>query len=266
MTRLALIAGAGALPLALVNTLTTRPLIASVHGFAPDGLTPDLEFRLERLMPFLHHLQDQGVTDLTFAGAVRRPRLDPALIDPQTAQMLPRLMGAMAKGDDGTLREVIAIMEESGFALRGVMDIAPDLVPGKGVYAGQVAAQDRKDAARAEAIHQALSVADIGQGCVVAGGLCLGVEVLSGTDAMLAQVARLDPDLRPSSAKGLFFKAPKQGQDLRIDLPTLGPQSVLAVAEAGLGGIAWTAGGVICLDLPQMQRIAADKGLFLWAC
>ena len=87
---------------------------------------------------------------------------------------------------------------------------------------------------------------------------------MTGTDVMLDQLAQIDPDLRPS-AKGLFYKAPKLGQDLRIDLPTLGPRTVLAVAKAGLGGIAWAAGGVICLDLLQMQQIAAEKGVFLWA-
>jgi DUF1009 family protein len=264
MSRLALIAGSGGLPLALVRALAEVPLVAAVHGFAPDNLTPDMEFRLERLIPFLHHLQDQGVTEVAFAGAVRRPRLDPALIDPQTAQILPRIMAAMGKGDDGALREIIALMEEAGLTVRGVKDIAPDLVPGQGVLTGAPTAQDDRDAVRAEAILQALSSVDLGQGCVVAGGQCLAVEVLCGTDAMLAEVARIDPGLR-LPAKGLFYKASKLGQDLRIDLPTLGPTTVQAVANAGLGGIAFAAGGVICLDLPQMQAIAAAKGLFLWA-
>lgn len=264
MTRLALIAGSGSLPLALVQALRERPLVAAVNGFSPEGLTPDTSFRLERLMPFLRHLQDQGITEVCFAGAVRRPQMDPALIDAQTAQILPRIMAAMGRGDDGALREIIALFEDDGFLVRGVMDIAPDLVPGQGTLVGIPNAQDQRDAARAEAIHLALSSADLGQGCVVAGGQCLGVEVLTGTDVMLDQVARMDPALRPS-AKGLFYKAPKQGQDLRIDLPTLGPRTVEAVAAAGLGGIVWAAGGVICLDWPHMQKIAAEKGIFLWA-
>lgn len=264
MTRLALIAGCGSLPLALVQALRERPLVAAVNGFSPEGLTPDTSFRLERLMPFLRHLQDQGITEVCFAGAVRRPQMDPALIDAQTAQILPRIMAAMGRGDDGALREIIALFEDDGFLVRGVMDIAPDLVPGQGMLVGIPNAQDQRDAARAEAIHLALSSADLGQGCVVAGGQCLGVEVLTGTDVMLDQVARMDPALRPS-ANGLFYKAPKEGQDLRIDLPTLGPRTVEAVAAAGLGGIVWAAGGVICLDLPQMQKIAAEKGIFLWA-
>ena len=263
MSKLALIAGAGGLPAALVAALPTRPMICALEGFAPANLSPDQTFRVERLAPFLRALEDQGVTEVCFAGAVQRPALDPALFDPVTATMVPRLLAAMGQGDDATLREVLAIFSEHGFALKGVAEIAPHLVPGAGVYAGTPGPQDEKDAARAESILAALGAADIGPGCVVAGGLCLAVETLPGTDAMLAFVGQIPGRLRP--AKGLFYKAPKPAQDRRIDLPALGVQTVRNAAAAGLGGICWQAGGVICLDLPAMQAEATAQGLFLWA-
>jgi UDP-2,3-diacylglucosamine hydrolase len=262
-SRLAIIAGAGGLPAALVTALPDRPLICALEGFAPAGLTPDQTFRIERLAVFLAWLQDQGVTTVTFAGAVQRPRLDPSLFDPATATMVPRLLAAMGQGDDATLREVLEIFGEFGFAIAGVADIAPQLVPGPGLYAGAVTAADETDATRAAAIVAAMGAVDVGQGCVVAGGLCLAVETLPGTDAMLAFTAQIPPQLRRS--KGLFYKAPKPTQDRRIDLPAMGIQTVRNAAAAGLGGIVWEAGGVICLDLPAMQAEATSLGLFLWA-
>ncbi|MES2664877.1 MAG: UDP-2,3-diacylglucosamine diphosphatase LpxI [Pseudomonadota bacterium] len=259
---LALIAGRGGLPAALVAALPDRPLVASLEGFAPEGLTPDMTFRIERLVPFLRALEDAGVTRVAFAGAVQRPRLDPSLFDPQTAQMVPRLLAAMQAGDDATLREVLAIFEDAGFAILGVADIAPGLVPGAGVLCGAVTPAQDRDATRAAAIVAALGAVDVGQGCVVAQGLCLAVEALPGTDAMLAQVAALGAGL---GRGGLFYKAAKPGQDRRIDLPTLGPATVDAAADAGLAGIAWAAGEVICLDLPAMVARADEQGLFLWA-
>jgi UDP-2,3-diacylglucosamine hydrolase len=125
---------------------------------------------------------------------------------------------------------------------------------------------DENDANRAATIVAALGAVDVGQGAVVQQGLCLAVETLSGTDAMLASlgsVAALRPDA--GKGRGLFYKAPKPGQDKRIDLPTIGPNTLRAVVKGGLGGIVWQAGGVICLDLPEMQTFAADHGLFLWA-
>lgn len=264
--RTAIIAGRGALPAALAGAMAEPPLVAALDGFAPDGLAVDLPFRVERLVPFLRALEDQGVGRVVFAGAVQRPRLDPGLLDPATAGLLPRLMQAMAAGDDATLRAVLEIFAEFGFAVAGVGEVAPGLLPGPGVLAGNVTPRDEADAARAAEIVAALGAVDVGQGAVVAQGLCLGVEALPGTDAMLAAVAgigALRPD--PARGRGLFFKAAKPGQDRRIDLPTLGPDTLRAVAAAGLGGVAFEAGSVICLDLPEMQRLAGELGLFLWA-
>ncbi len=265
--RTALIAGRGALPAALAAAMAERPLVTAMEGFAPDGLTVDLSFRVERLVPFLRALEREGVGEVVFAGAVTRPRLDPALLDPDTAALLPRLMQAMAAGDDATLREVIALFEESGFAVTGVDRVAPALMPGPGVLAGTVTDRDRADAARAAGIVAALGAVDVGQAAVVVQGLCLAVEALPGTDAMLAAVTALPAGLRPDPARGrgLVLKAAKPGQDRRIDLPTIGPETLRAVAAAGLGGLAFHAGSVICLDLAAMQRLAGELGLFLWA-
>ncbi len=293
MTRIAVIAGAGSLAAAVVAALRgdacgsatgaspppsltqggggrrlppAGPLVAAIEGFAPAGLTPDLTFRLERLAPALRALQDAGVTEVVFAGAVHRPAaLDPALIDPATADLLPRLMAAMGQGDDATLREVVALFEEQGLTVRGVDEVAPSLVPGEGLLCGQVTAADERDAARAAGIVAALGAADVGQGAVVQGGLCLAVEALPGTDAMLAGLMAIPPGLRPSPCGGLLYKAPKPGQDRRVDLPALGPATVVAAASAGLSGIAWQAGGVLLLDRERAVAAARAAGLFLWA-
>ena len=265
MTRTALIAGQGLLPAAVARALNA-PLVCALDGFAPEGVAPDLTFRVERLVPFFRALEDAGVTRVTFAGAVRRPRLDPLLFDAATAGLVPRLLAAMGQGDDATLREVIALFEEAGFAVVGTAEVAPALIPGPGLLAGTLTGQDHADAARAALIVDALGAVDVGQGSVVQQGLCLGVETLAGTDAMLAGVAALGL-LRPDATKGrgLFYKAPKPGQDRRIDLPAIGPQTVAAAAGAGLGGLVWAAGGVICLDQPAMIKTADDAGLFLWS-
>ena len=265
MSTLAIIAGRGDLPAALVAALAEAPLICALDGFVPAGVVVDLVFRVERLALFLRHLEDAGVTRVVFAGAVTRTRLDPSLFDPHTAQMVPRLLAAMQAGDDATLREVVAIFEEAGFAVVSVPDIAPALVPGPGILAGVVSAVDQTDATRAALIVAALGAVDVGQGCVVAAGLCLAVEALPGTDAMLANVALIPTTLRPNDARGVFYKAAKPGQDRRMDLPTIGVQTIRGAATAGLGGIAFAAGEVICLDLPGVQAEATRLGLFLWA-
>ena len=268
---LALIAGTGALPGLLAGALAAQGedfVLAEMEGFPASVLGREpLRFRVERLAPFLDDLLARGVRRVVFAGAVRRPRLDPSAIDPATAALLPRLMAALQAGDDATLRAVIGIFEERGLEVVGAEAVLPDLVPGPGLLTGALTEADAKDAARAAAIVAALGAVDVGQGAVVAQGLCLAVEALPGTDAMLDWVAATGAGLRPdpAGAKGVFYKAPKPGQDRRVDLPALGPETVARAAAAGLAGIAWEAGGVICLDRAQMVADAQAAGLFLWA-
>jgi len=160
---------------------------------------------------------------------------------------------------------VIAIFEEAGFTVAGVADVAPDLLPGPGVLAGAPSAADQADAARAAAIVAALGAVDVGQGAVVAQGLCLAVETLPGTDAMLDFVAATARRPDPAGARGVMFKAAKPGQDRRIDLPTLGLQTLARAHAAGLAGVAFQAGDVIVLDRAAMLAEAERLGLFLWA-
>ncbi|MDO5528625.1 MAG: UDP-2,3-diacylglucosamine diphosphatase LpxI [Paracoccus sp. (in: a-proteobacteria)] len=260
--RCAIIAGSGALAPELARRLE-NPLIAAPEGAAPEGLAA-MEFRLERLVPFLDHLSDQGVSEVVFAGAVRRPRLDPEAFDSRTAMLVPRMIAAMGQGDDAALRVLLEIFEEHGLEIRAVQDIAPDLVPSEGVLCGAPSDADRRDAARAAEILRGAGKLDLGQGAVVAGGLCMALETLPGTEAMLDFAAR-HAALRPGPARGVFYKAPKPGQDLRVDLPTLGPDSVDQAARAGLAGIAFQAGGVLLLDRDEAIRRANAQGMFLWA-
>lgn len=261
MNRLAIIAGRGDLPAAVAGALAVAPLVCAPDGFAPDGLAVDRVFRFERLVPFLRQLSDEGVDRVVFAGAMSRPRFDPALFDPATAQLVPHLLKAVAQGDDAMLRVAISLFEDAGLAVVGLAEIAPQLLVGPGLL-GAVAPkpQDAEDAARGKAILDAMAPVDVGQGCVVAQGLCLGIEVIFGTDALLADVAA-----RRAGAGGVFVKRAKTGQDLRVDLPTIGPATVQAVLAAGLTGICVQAGRVVVLHRAQVVAMADAAGLAIWA-
>ena len=267
---LAIIAGTGRLPMQLVAALEAQGkpyLLTEIDGFPVEADRPREKFRLERLALFIDRLHDLGISHVVFAGAVSRPRLDPALFDPFTAAMVPRLVSAMQSGDDATLREVIAIFEEDGFVVVGADIIAPALVPGAGLLGKiQPSAADEADVARAVQIVAALGAVDVGQGAVVAQGLCLAVEALPGTSAMLAEAGRfahMKPN--PHGTGGAMYKAVKPGQDRRIDLPALGPETVRAARAAGLAGIAFEAGGVLLIDRAEMVGLADDYGMFLWS-
>ncbi|KEP70074.1 phosphatidate cytidylyltransferase [Thioclava dalianensis] len=263
---IALIAGQGGLP-GLVAEAAPGLLVCEMEGTPSEIGTPEtLRFRIERLVPFLDSLTDRGIKRVVFAGAIQRPRVDVEMIDPRSAQLVPQLAVAMQTGDDATLRAVIEIFEDFDFEVIGAHDIARDLVPEAGLLLGDPSASERADVERAAAIVADLGRADIGQGAVVSNGLCVAVETLPGTDAMLEFVKHhraLRADLPARS--GVFYKAPKPGQDRRADLPTIGVATVRHAAEAGLLGIAFEAGGVMIIERDAVIEAAREAGLFLWA-
>lgn len=293
---LALIAGRGQLPGHILAAQGAPVLVAALEGFAPDHLTPDITFRVERLGSFIADLKARGVTQICMAGAIGRPALDPAMIDAATMPLVPRMMQALAQGDDGALRVVIALFEEAGFTLRAAHDICPDLLMAEGVPTRAQPGPQHQAAARlGMATIAEMGRSDTGQACVIRRADVLAREGADGTDAMLARLGSAsgsgtdstDPDpltwgftaLTDAATTALdwlggregadhsgaiLVKAPKPQQDRRVDLPTIGPGTAMRAADAGLDGIVIEAGGVIVLDRDAVLRILDARGLFLW--
>ncbi len=261
---LALIAGRGRLPEILVEGLRAEDREVLVCGYAEaeGSVPPDLTFSLEGLGGLVRRLKAAGVSEICMAGGITRPRLRLSRLDFATLLLLPRLVRGLRRGDDGALREAIALFEETGMAVRGAHEILPELLPAAGVLTAlRPDRKDRADAERGEEIVAAMGAADVGQSCIVAHRQALAIEAMPGTDWMLTSLARARDGLPEG---GLLFKAPKPGQDRRVDLPAIGPDTLRAASVAGLKGVVIEAGGVMLLDPEETIRIADEAGLFLW--
>lgn len=284
---LALIAGTGDLPAALVARLPKRPLICALAGFAPT-MPPDVTFRLEHLGSFLADLKLRGIRQVCMAGAVKRPEIDPAQIDAATLPLIPKVQAAIAKGDDGALRILIGLLEDSGFKIVAAHDIAMDLLPQTGVLTKASPADwHKRDAQEGESCIARMGAADSGQACVIRLGQVVATEGPEGTDAMLSGFCDPYPERKTydplsfgidiladwlsaadapgnTADDGILFKAPKPGQDRRADLPLIGVTTAMKAAEAGLAGIVIEAGGVMVLDLPGVISTLDAQKMFLW--
>ncbi|MEM9269413.1 MAG: LpxI family protein [Pseudomonadota bacterium] len=165
------------------------------------------------------------------------------------------------------MRIINGIFEAEGLRIRAPHELLEKLLMAEGSPTKAAPSKnDQADAQRAAQIVQALGEVDVGQGAVVAQGLCLGTESIQGTDAMLAFVANSDPSVRPDpdGAKGVLLKAPKPGQDWRVDLPAIGPDTLTRAKNAGLAGVVVQADGVLVLGLEETVARADELGLFLW--
>jgi hypothetical protein len=179
---------------------------------------------------------------------------------------MPHILSAFRGGDDHLLTGIGRIFEQQGFRLLGIKDVAPDiLMPAGSLTRAVPDANAEADIARGRAVLAALSPFDIGQATVVIDGHVVGVEDIEGTDGLLARVARLRGEnrIRAKAGRGVLVKAPKSGQDLRFDLPTLGPQTIARAIAAELAGIAIVAGNTIVAEPQEMIAAADAAGLFV---
>ena len=111
----------------------------------------------------------------------------------------------------------------------------------------------------------ALSPLDVGQGAVVAGGLCLGIETLQGTDALLRFVGDTPDHLRRGKGGGARQGARNGGRTCGLICLPWGPRRSATPPERGLDGIVVSAGKVVLIDRDATRTALEESGLFLFA-
>ena len=262
-----LVAGGGVLPFAVGEALAARgitPVIFAIKGFCDPVAVARFKHHwisLGQLGRLTRLLRTEKCRDLAFIGTLIRPALSEIRLDWGTMRVLPRVWAAFRGGDDHLLSSIGHLLEKDGFRLVGVKDLAPELLMPAGCLTRATPDRDAEaDIVRGREVLHALGPFDIGQAAVVIDGHVVGVEGIEGTDSLLARIAQLRSEgrIRSKLQRGVLVKMPKRGQDLRLDLPTTGLQTVDGVIAAGLAGLATVAGHTIVAD-PQPMIDAADR-------
>ncbi|MXU65826.1 LpxI family protein [Oceanomicrobium pacificus] len=270
---LGIISGAGVLPRMVAEECRRQGLnyrVVTFEGIEVDwaGEHPTIHAVFEKAGRLFADLKKAGCTAVSFAGGMVRPKLNPLRFDMKGVKLAATVLPALKKGDDETLRAIAGIFEAEGMKVIAPHAMLANLIAREGVYTqAKPGPDDRSDAARAAQIVAALGEVDVGQGAVVAQGICLATESIQGTDQMLDFVAKTGARFRPDpkGSRGVLLKAPKQGQDWRVDLPAIGPDTMTHAATAGLAGVVVQADSVLILGLDETVAEADRHGLFLWA-
>lgn len=271
-TPLAIIAGAGKFPLevadaAAVNGHDVR--IVGIQGAASDEIVrfPHIWIKLGELGKLYKQLDAWACHDILIVGSVTRPHVSEIKFDFGALSSLPDLTRLLKGGDDGVLGGIISFFEGRGYRVRGVLDVAPHLAASAGAIGRRAPDADAMRAIDyAAALLGAMAPFDVGQGVVVIDGRAVAVEGVEGTDAMLQRVAdlRASGRLRVKGRAGVLVKAPKRGQNLKIDLPTIGLKTIERAEAAGLAGIAVSASQVLVAERDATIAAANSAGLFLF--
>jgi len=202
--------------------------------------------RVERL------IVGHGAREVVFIGSVdKRPDFSSIGVDLGTLKLMPLLLRTMVGGDDSVLGNIVGFFEERGIRVVGAHEVAPGIVAVPGHVAGpRVAAAALNDVRLAFQAARAIGELDAGQASVAVNGRVIALEAAEGTDAMLERVAALHANGRArwSGRAGVLVKRSKPQQDLRVDMPAIGPRTVEGVVRANLAGIAVEAGKVMIAD------------------
>ena len=147
----------------------------------------------------------------------------------------------------------------------GASDIIPNVTVAPGFVCGSSYEFFSRDISKADNVLKILGPEDIGQGIVIENGLVLGIETLQGTNELLKFVAKTSSNLRINGLGGIFVKRPKANQDLRFDMPVVGPKTVELACRAGLRGLVISPGSVILLEKERCIEIAEANNFFILA-
>ncbi len=268
---LGIVCGAGDFPLAVADAVakTGRPVVmVGFHGYANAAIEryPHEWTHFGAFGKLIALLRKHNAKDVVAVGSVYRPRLKDFRLDWTTLRIMPSLARLYRGGDDHLLSGVADLVDGYGFHLISVADVAPSMTMPEGILGRhQPNAIDEIDIQFGHSLLRALGPFDVGQAAAVAGRRVLAIEGAEGTAGMMARLAEMKARgvLHLPEKAGVLVKAPKPGQDRRIDLPAVGSETVAQAVKAGLRGIAVEAGGTIVPDLAAMIRAADAGGIFL---
>ena len=266
--KLGIIAGGGKIPQLLIEHCQKQGkdfVALAIEGnadknFFKEGATfPYRWIRIGQAGTGFKYFAEQKVQDVIMIGTIRRPSFFDLVPDLRTTAFFAKI-GAKALGDDGILRALVKEIETDGMSVKGIHEVMPDLLVKEGILTKKKPSkQDISDIKRGVEAAYELGRLDIGQAVVVQQGLVLGVEGIEGTDELI----RRCKDYRRKGGGGVLVKLRKPAQDMRIDLPTIGPKSVERAHESGLEGLVIHAGNGLMVDEEDTISLANKYGMFI---
>ncbi|WP_342270503.1 LpxI family protein [Rickettsia endosymbiont of Orchestes rusci] len=265
LPRIGIIAGKGLLPFSIADSYTKQGgdcYIAALEGEANLKLIENFKyktFKIGMAGAVIEYFRQSNVQNLIFAGGINRPNIRSVGVDRTGSVLLARILKQKFLGDDNVLRIIANFFEERGFKVIASNEIFKNHDFGSDVITTLYpSASDMIDIELGIKVLKSLSDMDVGQSVIMEDGYVLGIEAAEGTDNLIIRCA----SLRKKTKGGVLVKIMKLGQDNRMDIPTIGPDTILNLAKYNYNGIA-IEDTVIIIDQELTVKLANKHKIFI---
>lgn len=269
--QLAIIAGGGSLSDIIIETARKKGWNVTVFAIGDLNITKNqyislIEMNRLDIGRIFQVLKSQKIKNICMVGYIPRPNslkdyLNFRHLNVQTLRFLLQSIGILRGGDASLFKKINSLLEKRGYKIIGASEIAPNLTLKGGLYSSKsVSKVEFENIKKAKQCAEMTGYLDIGQAVVVKDGRVLAIEAAEGTDVMLERVACLEAaSIRRG---GVILKSAQINQDERVDMPTIGPNTIKNIVKANLSGIAITADNVIVLDFQEVIEMIEDNNLY----
>jgi DUF1009 family protein len=280
--KLGLIAGNGRFPLMLLDAARAQGaevVVAAIKEEAESELDARAAadagiqvhwLSLGELSKLIETFRTAGVTQAVMAGQVKHKQIFSSIRpDWQLAKLLLNLR---TRNPDMLLGAVAKVLSDQGIELISSTSYLEPLLARPGVLTARTPTlPEEKDIAYGRMVAGAIAAYDIGQTVVVAGQAIVAVEAMEGTDAAIQRAgaifATLDAGGEASTLERRLtvVKVAKPKQDMRFDVPVIGPRTIQTMERAGASCLALEAGRTLIFDQEMVRELADAAGIAIVA-
>ena len=261
---LALIAGNGAYPFASVRGARAAGVTRIVAVAFENETNPELAKQVEdvawlrvgQLGKMISYLKSSGATHAIMAGQIAPKNLFDLRPDMKALVLLAKLRERNAESIFGAIADEMA---KAGVELLPATTFLDDLLARPGLLAGpRLSRREEIDVEFGFRIAKETSRLDIGQTVVVKGGTVLAVEAFEGTNAAVQRGGEL------GRGGATMVKVSKPQQDLRFDVPVVGPLTLDAAHAAKVRVIGVEAGKTLLLEPDKLRALADERKISIY--
>ncbi len=247
------IAGNGIYPDTFVRAAKKRGVklvVAAFKGETNNELEKKVDalkwFRVGQLGGVIKFFRKQGASEAIMVGQIAPRNLFDLWPDLRTLKVLH---GVKERNAESLFGAIADELEKDGITLIPATTFLDDQMAGEGhLFGPQLKERDWDDVRFGQRIVKETSALDIGQSIVVRRGTVLAVEAFEGTDECIKRGGELG-----NGTDVTLVKVSKPNQDMRFDVPVIGPKTIDSCREAGVGTIAVEAGKTLFLGLEEIE-------------